>query len=125
MTLNKGANFNKSMTPSRGATLNRSANLLAFRLLAWLLAPPRLLALCLALAATLSATGVAYATHLTRNMYRDLQQLEKDRDDLEHEYHRLLLEQGAWADYSRLNQLAAKELAMVAPDPGEMVVLDD
>jgi len=70
-----------------------------------------------------SALGVAYSSHQTRNMYRDLQQLEKDHDDLEHEYEKLLLEQSAWADYTRLNELAQDKLEMTAPETGEMVVL--
>jgi cell division protein FtsL len=56
-------------------------------------------------------------------MYRDLQQLEKDHDDLEHEYEKLLLEQSAWADYTRLNELAQDKLEMAAPEISEMVVL--
>ena len=70
-----------------------------------------------------SALGVAYSSHQTRNMYRDLQQLEKDHDDLEHEYEKLLLEQSAWADYTRLNELAQDKLKMAAPETSEMVVL--
>ena len=70
-----------------------------------------------------SALGVAYSSHQTRNMYRDLQQLEKDHDDLEHEYEKLLLEQSAWADYTRLNELAQDKLEMAAPEISEMVVL--
>ncbi len=60
---------------------------------------------------------------MTRNMYRDLQTLEKDHDDLEHEFEKLLLEQSAWADYTRLDRLAHDELAMSAPSPSETVVL--
>jgi cell division protein FtsL len=56
-------------------------------------------------------------------MYRDLQTLEKDHDDLEHEYEKLLLEQSAWADYTRLNQLAHDELAMAAPTAVDTVVI--
>ena len=56
-------------------------------------------------------------------MYRELQQIEKGHDDLEHEYEKLLLEQSAWADYSRLDQLAHDELAMAAPMPDSTVVL--
>jgi cell division protein FtsL len=70
-----------------------------------------------------SSLGVAYSSHETRNMYRDLQQLEKDHDDLEHEYEKLLLEQSAWADYTRLNRLAQDKLQMTAPAISEMVVL--
>ena len=56
-------------------------------------------------------------------MYRDLQQLEKDHDDLEHEYEKLLLEHSVWADNTRLNELAREKLQMIAPEIGEMVVL--
>jgi len=70
-----------------------------------------------------SSLGVAYSSHQTRNMYRDLQQLEKDHDDLEHEYEKLLLEQSAWADYTRLNGLARDSLQMTVPETGEIVVL--
>ena len=71
----------------------------------------------------LSSLGVAYSSHQTRNMYRDLQQLEKDHDDLEHEYEKLMLEQSAWSDYTRLNGLAQDRLQMTAPETSEMVVL--
>ena len=70
-----------------------------------------------------SSLGVAYSSHETRNMYRDLQQLEKDHDDLEHEYEKLLLEQSAWGDYTRLNGLAQDKLQMTAPAISDMVVL--
>jgi len=56
-------------------------------------------------------------------MYRDLQQLEKNHDDLEHEYEKLLLEKSAWADYTRLNELAQDKLKMTVPETSEMVVL--
>jgi cell division protein FtsL len=56
-------------------------------------------------------------------MYRDLQQLEKNHDDLEHEYEKLLLEKSAWADYTRLNELAQDKLKMIVPETSEMVVL--
>ena len=92
-------------------------------LVQWVLAPGSLLGGVLSLAFVFSALGVAYASYETRNMYRDLQQLEKDHDDLEHEYERLLLEQSAWADYTRLNQLAREELAMAPPDSDNLVVL--
>ena len=93
--------------------------------LKWLFAPARLLpgALCLALLAT--ALGVAYSAHLTRSRYHDLQLLEKSRDQLEHERAQLLLEQGAWSDYGRLHELAARRLAMEAPAPEQVVVVHD
>ncbi|MBO6554916.1 MAG: cell division protein FtsL [Pseudomonadales bacterium] len=89
----------------------------------WFLSPKPLLAAALTSVFVVSAIGVAYSAHETRNMYRDLQQLEKSHDDLEHEYEKLLLEQSAWADYTRLNELAFKELEMQAPEADDLVVL--
>ena len=92
-------------------------------LISWILAPARLFAILLCALLVVSGLGVAYSSHQTRNMYRDLQVLEKDHDDLAHEYEKLLLEQSAWADYTRLDRLAREELTMSAPSPDEMVVL--
>lgn len=89
----------------------------------WLIEPRQLLAGLSSSLVIVSALAVAYSAHQTRNMYRELQQIEKGHDDLEHEYEKLLLEQSAWADYSRLDQLARDELAMAAPMPDNTVVL--
>lgn len=98
--------------------------MLVVRLLfSWLIRPQSLAAGSLGAIVVFGALGVAYSSHESRNMYRDLQQLEKDHDDLEHEYEKLLLEQSAWADYTRLNQLAQERLFMSAPAADDMVVL--
>lgn len=93
------------------------------RMILWLIEPKQLFAGVLSSLVIVSALAVAYSAHQTRNMYRDLQQLEKDFDDLEHEYEKLLLEQSAWADYTRLDQLAQDKLAMAAPASDNTVVL--
>ena len=93
------------------------------QLLDWYLKPAPLLMSVLVLLLVGSSLGVAFSSHLTRNMYRDLQQLEKEHDDLEHEYEKLLLEQSAWADYTRLNQIAQDKLAMAPPTTDDMVVV--
>jgi cell division protein FtsL len=93
------------------------------QLMRWFFSPRPMAGSLLCGILVVSALGVAYSSHQTRNMYRDLQQLEKDHDDLEHEYEKLLLEQSAWADYTRLNKLARDKLEMAAPETSEMVVL--
>ena len=93
------------------------------QLVRWFFSPRPIKGLFLCGLLVVSSLGVAYSSHQTRNMYRDLQQLEKDHDDLEHEYEKLLLEQSAWADYTRLNGLAQDKLQMTAPETSEMVVL--
>lgn len=92
-------------------------------LLCWFFSPRPIAGSLLCCLLVVSSLGVAYSSHQTRNMYRDLQQLEKDHDDLEHEYEKLLLEQSAWADYTRLNGLAQNKLQMTAPENSETVVL--
>ena len=93
------------------------------QLMRWFFSPMPMAGSFLCGLLVVSSLGVAYSSHQTRNMYRDLQQLEKDHDDLEHEYEKLLLEHSAWSDYTRLNELAQDKLQMTAPETGEMVVL--
>ncbi|MCG8380441.1 MAG: cell division protein FtsL [Proteobacteria bacterium] len=93
------------------------------QLTAWFMAPQPVAASLLCLVLIVSALGVAYSSHQTRNMYRELQVLEKDNDDLEHEFEKLLLEQSAWADYTRLNEVAREKLDMAPPETDDMVVL--
>ena len=97
--------------------------LLLRSLLHWLGEPRQLLVGVVSSMVVVSALAVAYSAHQTRNMYRELQRLERVHDDLGHEYEKLLLERSAWADYSRLDKLANEKLLMVAPAPQEMVVL--
>jgi cell division protein FtsL len=93
------------------------------QLVRWFLSPRPMAGSLLCGLLVVSSLGVAYSSHQVRNMYRDLQQLEKNHDDLEHEYEKLLLEQSAWADYTRLNGLAEEKLQMFAPESSEIVVL--
>jgi cell division protein FtsL len=93
------------------------------QLIRWFFSPRPMAGSLLCGLLVVSALGVAYSSHQTRNMYRDLQQLEKDHDDLEHEHEKLLLERSAWADYTRLNELVQDKLEMTAPETSEMVVL--
>jgi len=89
----------------------------------WLMKPRQLIAGLLLLLVIFSSIAVTYSGHQTRNMYRELQQLEKEDDDLEHEFERLLLEHSAWAEYGRLDRLAQDELHMSVPVPSNTVVL--
>ena len=93
------------------------------QLVSWFFSPRPMAGSLLCGLLVVSSLGVAYSSHQTRNMYRDLQHLEKGHDDLEHEYEKLILEQSAWADYTRLNGLAQDKLQMFAPETSEMVVL--
>ena len=70
-----------------------------------------------------SSVGVFYSSHETRQMYRSLQVLQQDQDDLDDEYEKLLLEQSAWANYTRVDQLAREKLNMSAPASRNLYVI--
>ncbi|XOV87295.1 MAG: cell division protein FtsL [Pseudomonadota bacterium] len=71
----------------------------------------------------LSALGVVYSSHQTRQLYSALQEQQRQQDYLDSEYEKLLLEQSAWADYTRVDQLSREELNMLSPDPTSIVVV--
>lgn len=69
-----------------------------------------------------SAVAVIDATHLSRKTFVKLQELQKQRDEMEIQWGKLQLEQGAWTTHGRVEQLARKELDMVTP-PSQTVVV--
>ena len=66
------------------------------------------------------AVGVVLSVHQTRLGYAALQSLEAARDALEGDYERLLLEQGAFADSARVDQVAREQLGMYTPPTREV-----
>jgi cell division protein FtsL len=93
------------------------------QLLGWFCNLQRLVAVFLCTLVILSAFGVVRASHETRVMYRELQVLQKTQDDLESEYEKLLLEQSAWSNNTRVDQIARGDLQMIAPDVAKIVVM--
>jgi cell division protein FtsL len=92
-------------------------------LLSWLFSSRQASAGVLVITLAISAFFVSFSAHNMRQSYRDLQILQKEEDDLDHEYEKLMLERGAWADYSRITEVADAQLAMRSPSPDELVVL--
>lgn len=99
------------------------ANSLAMRLLAWLLEGPQLVVVLLTAGVVISSLGVIYAAHETRATYGRLQDLQETQDSLDSRYEKLLLEQSAWGGYSRVDQIAHKQLDMSSPKPEDIVVV--
>ena len=71
-----------------------------------------------------SAVGVIYSKHLNRNEFIQLQKLEKERDLLDEEWGRLLLEQSTWGSPSRVEQQARTRLEMLVPGADNTVVIE-
>ena len=96
---------------------------LLLKLLGWLLPRPRLSVALLVVAVVASSLGVVYTAHETRAIYAQLQGLQETRDSLDSEYEKLLLEQGAWASYSRVDRISRGQLKMSSPRPEDIVVV--
>ncbi|MGY0505500.1 cell division protein FtsL [Luteimonas sp. e5] len=77
-----------------------------------------LLALCIA-----SAVGVVLDRHQHRQLYVELDRLEKTRDELNVEFSRLQLEQATWAESTLIDRTARERLGMVMPRADEIVVV--
>jgi cell division protein FtsL len=93
------------------------------RFVLWMADWSRLAVFALGALVVLSAMAVIYSAHATRSLYAELQAVEKNRDYLDSEYEKLLLEQGAWAGYSRVDQVSHEELKMSSPEAADIVVV--
>ena len=69
-----------------------------------------------------TAVSVVFARHESRKLFVSLQQLERERDDLNIEWGRLQLEQGAWSSHGRIERIAREKLEMRMPDASSMVI---
>lgn len=72
---------------------------------------------------TVSATGVIYSTHKSRYLLNELQQLERQRNNLQVEWGQLLLEQSSLVAQGRIENLAIAELGMKIPTMENVVVV--
>ncbi len=75
------------------------------------------------IAVVVSALGVIYSTHTTRQSFYELQSLEKQSNELQVEWGQLLLEKSTQAAQVRIERVAQKELGMVAPSLNAVVVV--
>ena len=69
------------------------------------------------------ATGlkVVFAADDTRALYRELGQLQAERDTLAAEQSRLMLERSAWSSPQSIESIARSELGMVFPERVQQV----
>ena len=69
-----------------------------------------------------TAMAVVYVQHERRRLFVALQQLERERDQMEVQWGRLRLERSAWTANNRIEELAQKRLNMHLP-PAHTIVL--
>jgi cell division protein FtsL len=85
----------------------------------------RFLLLGAALVAALVGSAVAAvdARHQTRQLFIELQKLNRDRDELNIEWRQLQIERSTWAAHARVEQLAREKLNMGVPAPREIEIV--
>ncbi|WP_407312151.1 cell division protein FtsL [Pseudomonas sp. nanlin1] len=78
------------------------------------------LMLMLFVAVLISAIGVSYSAHLNRQLLNTLYGELSERDKVQAEWGRLILEQSTWTAHSRIETLATEQLKMRIPDAAEI-----
>ncbi len=71
---------------------------------------------CLLLANLFSGLAVVQAKHEGRALQNELQTKRLARDRVETEWSQLQLEESAWANHGRIDEIARDKLAMREPD---------
>lgn len=82
-----------------------------------------LLTSALMMLAFMSAAAVVYTTHQGRVKTNALQELEHERNALQVEWGRLLLEQSSLVSQGRIETRAIRELGMKVPESGNVVIM--
>lgn len=77
---------------------------------------PARLVILLLLLNMLSGLAVVQAKHEGRALQNDLQTKRLDRDRIETEWSQLQLEESAWANHGRIDEIARDRLGMQEPE---------
>ena len=70
-----------------------------------------------------SGLGVVYARQKHRQLFIEINGLQRERDDLNIEFGRLQLEQATWAETNRIEQVARGQLGMVSPGAANTILV--
>jgi cell division protein FtsL len=70
-----------------------------------------------------SAAGAIYSKHRARELFLELERLNRQRDELEIDWGRLQLEQSAWSTHAFVESVATQKLRMTTPQPAEIEVV--
>lgn len=70
-----------------------------------------------------SAAGAIYVKHHARELFVELESVNRERDRLEIEWGQLQLEQSAWSTHAFVENVAATNLGMRTPPPKQIEVV--
>ena len=76
------------------------------------------------IAVIISASGLVYSEHLERRYFIELQSMEEKTSQLQTEWEQLLLEESAWSNQARIEQIASSKLGMHLLDYSDVVMLE-
>ncbi len=85
---------------------------------------PVLLLMIFAVVCMISAIGLVYVKHESRNLFIELERLTAERDELNIEWGQLQIEQSTWATHARIERVALEELALVHPKSTEIYLIE-
>lgn len=75
-------------------------------------------------AVVVSATALVYSKHLQRRYFVELQSVQEQGAQLETEWEQLLLEESAWSNQARIEQIANSKLGMHLVKHSDVVMLE-
>jgi len=78
----------------------------------------------LILAVLVSGVFTVHTRHEARKLFVQLQDMEKQRDELEIEWGKLRLEQSTWASLGRVENMARADLGMTDPSLAEVMAIE-
>ena len=81
-------------------------------------------AVMLSIAVLVSALLVVTTRHESRLLFAQLQSLQGERDALNTEWEKLLLEEATWGQHRRIEETARLRLDMALPDRDRIVVVN-
>ena len=85
---------------------------------------PILLVFVFAVVCVVSAIALVYTKHESRSLFVELEQLTKERDELNIEWGQLQIEQSTWATHARIEQVATDDLQLTRPKTAEIFVIE-
>ena len=85
---------------------------------------PVLLLVVFAIVCVISAIALVYTKHESRDLFVELEQLTRDRDELNIEWGQLQIEQSTWATHGRIERVALEELALIRPKSTEIYLIE-
>ena len=85
---------------------------------------PFLLVVAFAMVCVLSAMALVYTKHESRKLFVELEQLTRERDELNIEWGQLQIEQSTWATHGRIERVALEELALMRPKSTEIYLIE-